>query len=622
MTKAFCGTPPKGFEVMNANRPFRALWIWQDTAPLPILPLRGAKVLLYMIGAIAVIAFLVDWRLASLATDGRVNLQEWVIDNQTIKLENHSKIQNNITSPIFRSLGYAPPQPSKDRKRILVIGDSFIWGDGLTNINMTWWRQLQWELDRRGYRNVDVVAAGTNGASTQDQYGWLTSGKLLEQTKPDVIVFGYVTNDPQMKDVDGRDMVKQRSLGAGVDLTSSAVGRFFPNLAFEISNRINNKREYLAGEESGYPYGLWELKILEGENFKAYKRLLAQLAKTLDEASIPAFFITTPNSPNADSFEPRYAPIRPAFKEAGIRLVDLLPPLLECCSRIEAWELLWSANPANGHPGSRMAQFYAGHVANILEKEYPQVLGLRSQEKDEAVPKVNDWHPSSLSPRQIAAGEWEVNVPIDKSRQLFMPVRKPHFALNFERPVNIKKISLHSDKAIVGYQVWAQVLSDEGNYELRDYVLLGEGTGPSTSISMPPALSGKRVTSLRISADSKEPAVREVLALDPSKMSQSEGYSYNYPLPPDLEEKADEPGFPSRSEFVLLENGRVLTQAHAIHADIRSHGAGSYSHWGSGLLFSSSDNGDPRKGKRYSLGVRNSLPIKITIESEAKAARP
>lgn len=55
-----------------------------------------------------------------------------------------------------------------------------------------------------------------------------------------------------------------------------------------------------------------------------------------------------------------------------------------------------------------------------------------------------------------------------------------------------------------------------------------------------------------------------------------------------------------RSRLMLLENGKPL-KAHQAHAAIHREGLGRFSHWGAqGLLFSSSDNSDPRtNGREY-----------------------
>lgn len=52
------------------------------------------------------------------------------------------------------------------------------------------------------------------------------------------------------------------------------------------------------------------------------------------------------------------------------------------------------------------------------------------------------------------------------------------------------------------------------------------------------------------------------------------------------------------SSLRLFENGEALGPAHAPHADVRSLGAGRYSHWGAHLYFSTSDGSDPQSNGR------------------------
>jgi len=56
----------------------------------------------------------------------------------------------------------------------------------------------------------------------------------------------------------------------------------------------------------------------------------------------------------------------------------------------------------------------------------------------------------------------------------------------------------------------------------------------------------------------------------------------------------------SASRVRLFEGDTALGPAHATHAEIREKGGGRYSHWGSQLYFSTSDNSDPRlNGRTY-----------------------
>ena len=91
--------------------------------------------------------------------------------------------------------------------------------------------------------------------------------------------------------------------------------------------------------------------------------------------------------------------------------------------------------------------------------------------------------------------------------------------------------------------------------------------------------------------------LRPRYAADVSTIDADAGRCYVAPLPrwllTDLE---------SSSSLQLYEDDRPLGPAHAMHDDIRRLGEGRYSHWGSRLYFSASDNSDPRtNGCRYAV---------------------
>lgn len=68
-----------------------------------------------------------------------------------------------------------------------------------------------------------------------------------------------------------------------------------------------------------------------------------------------------------------------------------------------------------------------------------------------------------------------------------------------------------------------------------------------------------------------------------------------------LERLCDTVDHSERSPLRLLEDGRPLGPAHALHAEITGEGGGRYSHWsGNTLIFSASDNSDPNaNGRAY-----------------------
>lgn len=619
---------------MSASGRFAVALLWRKTSKRwhPILPLRGLGISLGVIVFLGFLAIVEDAILGNLASNGDLNSALWSDENQKITSQNYHKIKNTQTDPIFRSAGYEPPKVDFWRKRILIIGDSFVWGDGSTNINTLWWRQLQWEIERRGYFNVDVIAAGRNGASTQDQLAWLNSPDFLESAHPDAIIFGYVTNDPQMKDDNGVHIVKQLQ-GTEYYQVGDQIKHLFPHLGFELQTRINGKLHMVPNDTTGYPYNEWELKILEGKNFEEYKLMLKRLAINLRQINVPAFFVTTPNWPGREAFEMRYKPVAEAMKEAGLEFFDLLPEFLRCCEESAIGQYDWVINPANGHPGPRSTHFYAAQIVALLEAKYPELLGQKSSEPYHA-PAINDWMPASLMPISVSDDTWTFLYPDNDSDLLSMPIGQKHVALNFERPVSISKISLHTRRA-TRFSVWAVVLNDRDDYEEKQCLLAGEQQGTETDIAFSSALVGKRITSLRIAANPLQTAkdsglgeIKPVVVLDAEKISRwgDKGEAYRYDLP-ELSSEADDIEIPDRSTIMLLENGKPGFP-HAAHQEIIKKGKGLYSHWQSVLVFSSSDGSDPRKNRRtYSL-IRardwtreKSNPIQLKIKFNSPAVK-
>lgn len=71
---------------------------------------------------------------------------------------------------------------------------------------------------------------------------------------------------------------------------------------------------------------------------------------------------------------------------------------------------------------------------------------------------------------------------------------------------------------------------------------------------------------------------------------------------------------PKTSKLRLFENGVELNPAHTLHADIRTLGKGRFSHWGSNLIISASDNTDPRtNGKKYVYTLDGTTPSVTSI---------
>jgi hypothetical protein len=97
-------------------------------------------------------------------------------------------------------------------------------------------------------------------------------------------------------------------------------------------------------------------------------------------------------------------------------------------------------------------------------------------------------------------------------------------------------------------------------------------------------------------------------SFDPQMITSELGLAWRIKALPEwagLSSNADQP---RRSRMVLLENGLPLPLPNAVHGLIREAGGGAYSHWGNVVLFSASDNSDPRSnGYIYEAALADGL---------------
>ncbi len=80
---------------------------------------------------------------------------------------------------------------------------------------------------------------------------------------------------------------------------------------------------------------------------------------------------------------------------------------------------------------------------------------------------------------------------------------------------------------------------------------------------------------------------------------------------PEFEHLADKIGAERQSPLFVFENGRQLSKPHITHAEIIKRGSGRFSHWGSAIYFSASNNTNPnRNGRRYEAFIADPIAPK------------
>jgi lysophospholipase L1-like esterase len=600
----------------------RALaWITVAGARRPILPAMAVKYLLILLACVLAVAALVEARLRLLASHGEVASFDWQVENENIARMNAEKVLSTFEDPLWRSAGMPLHPKAAGVRRILVIGDSFVWGDGSVNANEIWWRQLQRELERRGYRNIEVVAAGWNGASTQDELNWLRERKLLEQAQPDLVIFGYVTNDADVRRPDGTYYVKQigRDVKAYKSTPLSRLSQIAPNLAYQLQLLRARKWEQTRGD--AYPYAQWEMKLLESPNLDAYGEVLKQVEAFFAAERMPLFFVALPNFPSS-TFEPRYRPVAPLFQQAGLTFHNLLDDFIREFPSDTVPLLKWGVNPVNGHPGPTSTRFYARKTADILERDYPSVLGQAAQHPAPLRAEINDWMPPASKVQRVGPTDWQLVYPVDEALMPVAPLGKRHVVLSFEQPVAIRSVHLEGER-LQEAELYSTVVDPASAVERPDPEHLGRKTGSEMSWTLTGDRPRDPVNTLQLVALVEQaPALR--VALTTAGMQRDSGSAYAVQVP-QLRDEADTMSAPNRSPWRLEEDGRPLKRPHTNHEDIRSKGRGRWSHWDAMVLFSASDGSDPRtNGRRYELVKPDAggRTLRLHIDFEQEAVRP
>lgn len=422
-----------------------------------------------------------------LETRGLLASVDWRIHTQNAANMMLERNRASNENPVWQSVSYKVDERCPRSKRILVLGDSFVWGHGLANMNHTWWRQLQAELDRKGY-DVEVVGAGMCGANTRKELLW--ARQLLKIYKPDLIIWSYVINDPIEKDKQtNQDLVKHkyREKEDKKDWfdysppTFTGPAGFFHMVWPKIVVYLEERRLYnfarANSDEAGYEWSTWELKLLEGRNFEQYKETAREVSSFIGESGVPQFFLMMV-FPAQKKFENRLRPVESLFREYRIPYLDLLPQMLQWYKQRFGTvpgvpEFVLGATPVDVHPGPIINHYYAVNTLYEIERNYAQVLSSKTgnadnfhkfkdhQNKnnknnnaavppipavsaDTAVPfKFNDWAPLSLNLKKIDDTKFSIDYPSPEETIFLMPIRRPYVQLNFEQSVKFKSIEIN-----------------------------------------------------------------------------------------------------------------------------------------------------------------------------------
>jgi hypothetical protein len=458
-----------------------------------ILPLRALVYGLISLLVVIGVALVIDCVLGGLESAGWTSGERWLRSNKIVEANHRQKTTTNECQPRWWQ---GQPLRTDASHKILVMGDSFVWGPPYLTLNHLWWRQLAIELERRGYRDVDVVAVGHPGWSTHRQLE--CARKLIPEIKPDLVIWGYVTNDPDEKIV--RQIFDSQDQPPFGQRIRRKLQWLLPNLEFKFESLRNDKLSaQYTGPEYGYAYADWELKLVEGENFSRYRETVEEAGELMRETAVPTFLMTLPHFPSREYFEPRYAPVLPLWKGAGIPVVNTLDAFIDRYGAAPSSgpeSIKWGINPADSHPGPTTTHFYATQAADYLEQKWPQLLGTNDAQRPHEL-VINDWLPSDLGLRQVGPAEYELDYPVTTGQMPQFP-SPPAALVALRYPLPLAEVHLRGD-SLRRSQMWA-LFQDEDQFEPETWHDL-DRTAELGIFIMPAHFQARPVSALRFTAD-------------------------------------------------------------------------------------------------------------------------
>ena len=544
---------------------------------------------------------------------------EWVAENDLINRNNDFKGM----ALVWESRGHGVSLESERATRIVVLGDSFVQGDGYANMNDFWWRRLEVELHSRGYRDLEVLGLGRNGFTMLNQAA--AASRLLPVFQPDIVVWGYVTNDADERIVPQawerevwEEHREQRAEGDFWCRLADRMSGLFPTLSAQVRKARLDK--LLAVDppppEVGFEYYAWELELLQGENFAAFEETLSETADWIRDTQIsPVFFMALPTFPSSSHFEPRLRPVEAAFERAGLHFHNPLDAFIAEYGDRDAPETYWGINPANGHPGRRSTSFYARQVADLLEREAADLLPPRLEHAPPFEPWVNDWVPI-VTPLVNTPDAVQFVYPNTDELLLSLPVGRPFVQLNLRHPIRWSAIEL-SGEHLADAELWVTLEDPEDDTIYPG----GERAGSSNRWLEADLATGGMLSTVRIAArfDTAETNVNRAWRLDPSQMTPlaDDDKAWVVVIPESLPVAADTGAEPYRSTLILLEDSRTLGPSHTPVSHVSSMGRGRYLFRDGSpreLIFSTTDGSDPRSnGRAYAVTTPSEYPRSLTL---------
>jgi len=294
--------------------------------------------------------FLAREHLSILGGKEERTLHYWRYYNDSVNLANKSFADQN---PFGFTDIIRKEHKSPGTRRIAVLGDSFIWGDGIPYCKV-WSHLLEQEILIE-YDNIEVLSWGKNGWSTLDEFRFLKEEGVHFDI--DLLIIGYVENDPDMGRFDEFHGGSKRSLNY-----------FFPNVAPHLPRVVHQcfsgVRTLIYGSDHTL-YNRWMDSIYSENQLLDHEKMLLDLKAFCKQREIELIFVMTPSGFN-DKKKNRFTIMEKLMHKVDIEVLNLMPVAEVELGGYKYEEII--ASPVNCHPGELLTRFYSEQVFQHLKE--------------------------------------------------------------------------------------------------------------------------------------------------------------------------------------------------------------------------------------------------------------
>lgn len=409
----------------------------------------------------------------------------------------------------------------KDEKRILVVGDSYVFGYAGDNKNYIWWKQLQRKIKEEGYSNISVYGAGTWDLNTQDELDKIINNDaIMKEIDPDLVIFSYVSNDAEPKNKDGSKIYPDSSdwnyntSNAG----SSVFVRNFNNIYKETRDRLFNITDNetiltLAAKVYGYKSNLKMKLISTGKSLKMHEQTLISVDKTMKEKNIPYFFYFCDNNTHWQPQKNYNKNVEKVMKKNNINYYNSTNKANYYYDNFLMINNLNNENlrinPADTHPGTIKTNFYSDDVLSYLHNDYSYIFDEKTNNFKSNI-NINDTMPLLNITKEddynyVIEYPKKENKLTENSNFLYLPIKKNYIKLNLEYPIKVNKVKITGSN-LKNVDLYVNLVNEKVGFDLDN------ATQKLTKIENDNNIFNvnKKITSLNISANFLEETDRNL----------------------------------------------------------------------------------------------------------------